>query len=508
MTSTALLEADPLVAAAVGELVAIIGPSGAGKSTLLQAMADAHPSDAIGFVPQDDIVHRELPLRTMLRYAARLRLPASTTASEIDRAVDDTMAAIGLSGVAHTRVAVLSGGERKRASTAVELLARPDVLFLDEPTSGLDPSSAAALMRTLRAIADRGTAVVVCTHSIEDLRHCDRVIALRRGGEIAYDGPREDVGRHFGVTEVAEVYDHLDARTEHRPAPPRSVTRAPRSTPASSARHQWAVLTRRSIDVLLAKPLTLAIMFGSPALVIAMFIVLFERGAIGGPEATASTSVMVAFWTAFAGFFFGLTYGLLQIITERSIFRRERFVGVSVPAYVLAKVAVLVPVLAAVITAMLVVLQLLGRLPALGVGGTLTLTGTLLLDAVAALALGLLASALVTDVAQATLALPMLCFPAVLFSGGVVPVHEMATGGRAISYAMTDRWAFEAVGRQLDIAPSAGSSYADAFHGGLAAHWALMASFTVVLIAATVRALKLTPQARVARRRRRASLGA
>lgn len=115
----------------------------------------------------------------------------------------------------------------------------------------------------------------------------------------------------------------------------------------------------------------------------------------------------------------------------------------------LAKVAVLVPVLLAVNAGMVAALRLTGRLPDSGWSDSAVLVGIRMLDAVAALALGLLASATVTDPAHATLALPMLCFPAVLFGGAILPVHAMATAGRYISAVTCDRRAFEALGRHL-----------------------------------------------------------
>src|SRR5262249_5799842 len=148
-----------------GELVAIIGPSGAGKTTLLHAVAGIGPTTSgsvrydgidvranpaafrgvLGYVPQDDIGHAELPLRRMLRYAARLRLPSSTTAHEVEAAVGDAIDAVGLAPQADVRVGSLSGGQRKRASIAAELLTDPHVFFLDEPTSGLDPITGAEI---------------------------------------------------------------------------------------------------------------------------------------------------------------------------------------------------------------------------------------------------------------------------------------------------------------------------------------------------------------------------
>ena len=157
------------------------------------------------------------------------------------------------------------------------------------------------------------------------------------------------------------------------------------------------------------------------------------------------------FWLAFAGFFFGLTYGLLQIVGEMAILRRERLAGLHVTAYVGAKVAVLTPVLLVVAGGMLAVLRALDRLPPAGGGVYAALLVTLTLEALAALALGLLASAAVTDVAQATLALPMLCFPQVLFAGAIVPVPDMAAPGQAMSLGLANRWAFESLGRALDL---------------------------------------------------------
>ena len=92
--------------------------------------------------------------------------------------------------------------------------------------------------------------------------------------------------------------------------------------------------------------LTLAILIGSPALVVGMFAILFRPGAFDIGHPSPSSMVMIGFWIVFAAFFFGLTYGLLQIVGEMAVFRRERFAGLNIGAYVLAKVAVLTPVLA------------------------------------------------------------------------------------------------------------------------------------------------------------------
>ena len=130
---------------AAGELVAIVGPSGAGKTSLLETIAGVAPPEAgsvhfdgidvhanlrtfrgvIGYVPQDDIIHGELPLRHNLRYAARLRLSTGTSSADVDAAVRAAIDTVGLTDKAEVRVGALSGGQRKRASIAVELLTAP-----------------------------------------------------------------------------------------------------------------------------------------------------------------------------------------------------------------------------------------------------------------------------------------------------------------------------------------------------------------------------------------------
>ena len=254
---------------------------------------------------------------------------------------------------------------------------------------------------------------------------------------------------------------------------------------------QWWLLTRRNVDVLVRNRLTLAILLGSPVLVTAMMATLFKRGAFDPGSAAGIGPAQIVFWIAFDGFFFGLTYGLLQIVGEMAVFRRERLAGLSVGAYVASKVTALLPVLAGVSALLLGVLRALGRLPAMGWHVYALLFVTIVIEATSALALGLLASAAVSNAAQAALALPMLCFPQVLFGGAIVPVDEMATPGRLMSFGLSNRHAFEALGRDLDLdrytaTLPAMSAYRDTFHGGTGASLIALALFAVVLTLATV----------------------
>lgn len=482
-----------------GTLVAIAGPSGAGKTTLLEAIAGLRPVVAgevrlaaagagVGFVPQDDIIHGELPLGRTLHHAARLRMPGLGRSLRAD-VVAEVLQQLDLHDHARTRVGALSGGQRKRASLATEVLDEPRLLFLDEPTSGLDPVSSADVTRVLRGLRSRGVTVVMTTHDPLQLHGCDQVVLLARGGRVAYSGMPSGMLGHFGAHEIADVYRQLGAPTADVPLPagsgPVGSGSPPQQRRPGPFGHQVRVLARRTLELTAANRLTLAVLLGSPVLVIAMMAVLFPAGGFAGDRTTAAQT---AFWMAFSAFFFGLTYGLLQVVSERPVADRERVAGVRPTAYVASKVVVLLPLLAAIDVALVLVLRALDRLPVLSAGDAGALGLTLVLASLAALTLGLAASALVSDAAQATLALPMLCFPQVLFAGAVVPRGDMAATGEAISSVLVTRWTFESLGRGLAISHP---GYADAFTGAPAAGWAVLlviaASGAAVAVAAARR---------------------
>ncbi|MET8464268.1 ABC transporter permease, partial [Micromonospora zamorensis] len=405
----------------------------------------------------------------------------------------------------------LSGGERKRASIAVELLDRPGVFFLDEPTSGLDPAIAVELLRVLRTLADVGTTVVLTTHQITDVDHCDRVVVLTRQGRLAFTGTPPAAREFFGLRSLAEVHLRLDEEPDpaawpHRFAaqrdagpPVRATDQCDVSAPAPrrvGRLRQWAVLTTRNAEIVVRNRLTLAILLGSPLMVLGMFALLFRPGAFDPIRPSPTVTVMILFWIAFGGFFFGLTYGLLQICTELPILRRERLAGVRLVPYLMGKLAVLLPLLALVDLALLGVLRGIDRLPPVGGRDFAALYATLVLSSAAALALGLLCSAAVSDAAQATLMLPMLCFPQVLFVGAILPVPAMATGGQWLSYAMSNRWAFEALGHTAGVeqlwrdggsplGPPLLATYGDSFSRPVWVNWLVLGGFVLLFLCAT-----------------------
>jgi ABC-type multidrug transport system ATPase subunit/pSer/pThr/pTyr-binding forkhead associated (FHA) protein len=202
-----LILQDVSFVAEPGQFIGILGPSGAGKSTLLGALSGLKPADSgrilindtdfygslrqlrsmFGYVPQDDIVHGELTPVEALTFAARLRLPAGTPRWAIDALVHQTMTSLGLADRKDLRIALLSGGQRKRVSVGVELLRRPPLIFLDEPTSGLDPFAEFKLMELLRRLADTGCTVICTTHVMENVYLMDQ-IAVLSAGKLLFQG--------------------------------------------------------------------------------------------------------------------------------------------------------------------------------------------------------------------------------------------------------------------------------------------------------------------------------
>ena len=165
----------------------------------------------IGMVPQDDVVHRQLTIRQALGYAAELRLPPDTTRADREEVIATVLDELQLSEHADTRVDRLSGGQRKRASVALELLTGPSLLILDEPTSGLDPALDRQIMATLRRLADSGRVIVIVTHSLSYLEMCDQVLLLAPGGKTAYVGPPDRVGAALGSTDWADIFARVAA---------------------------------------------------------------------------------------------------------------------------------------------------------------------------------------------------------------------------------------------------------------------------------------------------------
>lgn len=213
-----------------GELVAILGGSGAGKTTFMNCINGFEPAtsgtvlmngsdlyknyqvhkSSIGYVPQQDIVHDNLTLEDMLTYTGKLRLPSDITKQELQQRVTEVMEMVDLLPQKDTYIKKLSGGQRKRASIAVELISDPPLCFLDEPTSGLDPEAETNLMHQLRNLStEKGKTVIVITHTLQNIHLFDKIIFLAPGGKLCFYGTPDEGKKFFEVDNLADAYEKI-----------------------------------------------------------------------------------------------------------------------------------------------------------------------------------------------------------------------------------------------------------------------------------------------------------
>ena len=227
------------------KFVAVVGGSGAGKSTLMDALNGLRPaqegtvlyngqnyykhlaafSTQLGYVPQDDIIHRDLTVDRALYYAAKLRLPSDFTEAQIKQRINEVLEDVEMTYRRKLLVSKLSGGQRKRVSIALELLANPSVFFLDEPTSGLDPGLDRKMMFLLRKLADKGHTIVLVTHATNNINACDYVCFLCQGGRLAFFGPPDDAKKYFEKTDFAEIYTALEPTEQNKNIPAEAEAR-------------------------------------------------------------------------------------------------------------------------------------------------------------------------------------------------------------------------------------------------------------------------------------------
>ncbi|KAI8853994.1 hypothetical protein BC829DRAFT_381042 [Chytridium lagenaria] len=196
-------------------LTAIMGPSGAGKTTFMNVLMARLPvrggklyingqeaemnkyKKIIGYVPQDDIMLRELTVRENIKHSASIRLPSDWSGKTVEEFVDSVMDVLNLS---HMKLPVgVSGGQRKRVNIGMELAAVPLALFLDEPTSGLDSTAALKVAEILKRIASIGLTVVAVIHQprFEIFQQFDDILMIAPGGKTAYLGPTNCVLEYF-----------------------------------------------------------------------------------------------------------------------------------------------------------------------------------------------------------------------------------------------------------------------------------------------------------------------
>ncbi len=436
-----------------GQFVGILGPSGAGKTTLLKALSglysttqgevwiDNQPigqiddlSRYLGFVPQQEIVHLDLTARQALMFSAKLRLPRRTPVSEIRRLTAHLAERLGLSEHLDKRAANLSGGQLKRLSVCVELLNRPALLFLDEPTSGLDPESETELMRHLQELPHTGCTVVATTHLMENVYLMNRIEVVMAGvdentqeaqpGTTIFRGRPREAKEFFQVRSLSKLYGKLADRSRDEwrrmfyqqadPVAPPEQESAADGHRRRRLRKRFAlpILVRRHLALLASDVKNVLLLVLQP-----LFIGLLI-GIVAVDEHSSGTQLFLCY---IATLWLGCSNSATELVRERSIFLRERFVGLSPVQYLTAKFAVMSSLTAAQALGLYLIVRLVGSPVD---GQHYWQIACLILCALTSTCLGLAVSSWAKTSIQAVLMVPVIIIPQILFSGMVFPASD------------------------------------------------------------------------------------
>ncbi len=474
--------------------VAFVGASGAGKSTLLDALSGLRPVEQgsvlyngqeyyrnmaafntqIGYVPQEDIVHRDLSVERALYYAAKLRLPGDFTDEQTEQRISEVLEDVELTEQRRQLVKQLSGGQRKRVSLAIELLANPSLFFLDEPTSGLDPGLDRKMMVLLRKLADKGHTIILVTHATNNINVCDMVCFLAKGGRLAYFGPPEEAKTFFGKTDFAEIYSTLEATSEDPDAPQDAEQRFRAShqyqvaieqplkdaqskaktqattQPAKRARRgnpwkQFIILTTRYLELLKNDPINLSILLLQAPIIALLLMGFTDKNVFIDTNGIDAATRSPLFLMVVAAIWFGIINAVREIVKEAAIYRRERAMHLGIVPYVLSKVVVLGVLCLVQSLILLAIIGGKGGYPAQGIlwPPFVELYISLALTALAGLMIGLALSALSPNADRALSLVPLIMLPEIIFSGTMFQLNG-ALGTFADIIAA--RWGLAAMG--------------------------------------------------------------
>jgi len=495
------------------EFVGLMGPSGAGKTTLMNALngytrpsagevllngqnlyaSYAQFATYLGYVPQDDIIHRDLTVGQALYYTARLRLPSDFKKVEVDERITQVLKQLGLEAVRNVLIGSpekkgISGGQRKRVNLAMELLTDPLVLFLDEPTSGLSSEDALMVMKVLRSLADAGKTILLTIHqpSLEAFRLMDNLVLVSKDqgsadpGVLAYYGPAYPDAVHFfnpdGVANARPGVDpspdevlrglaqrktaewsgryqqsrfHKEYIQERAGKQPANVSQLPfLKNSHAFGLWQWWTLVNRCLAIKLRDTwFTTILMVQAP--IIAFLVVLVFGGQLrevitdqspykDWAESARAVGIAV-FVMTLSAFWFGSSNAIREIVGEWAIYHRERMINLKISSYVGSKLTVLGGQCLIQCALLLGIIYWGGGLK----GPWFEMYLFLVLVSFVGIAIGLTLSAVAKTSEVAIALLPILLLPMIVLGGMVQPVHKMAWPVRVLCALMPERWAFE-----------------------------------------------------------------
>jgi ABC-type multidrug transport system ATPase subunit len=457
-----------------GEFVVIFGTSGSGKSTLIDALNGRRPGtggkilyngmdlyasfDAfratIGYVPQQDIVHRKITVQRALEYTAHLRLPPDTSDEEINAYIDKVLEKVGLSEKSMQAIdtpSPLSGGQLKRVSLAVELVANPNVLFLDEVTSGLDAGTDKRMMRLFADLAVDQKTVICVTHTLENIDVCHQVVLLHKG-KLVYFGPPKEAASHFGVQRLSDVYELLessigDVWEEHfrqsayyqryvldrlssheasdSTTPPLTEFNAAGNPMRWFDWRQTSTLMRRYLDLIVSDRKNLLLLLLQAPLIAVVIGLVFDTE--GPPAQRAAAESQIFFILVLSAIWFGALNSVRELVKELPIYLRERSVNLGIMPYLISKLLPLA-VLCLIQCALLMgIVSLLIELPGnhSDFNNYVLRVAALFTASMAATCMGLAVSAFVDSNDKAIATAPVLLILQVVLANAIVQLNDV-----------------------------------------------------------------------------------
>ena len=458
-------------------------------------ISEPQARNLIGFVPQDDLLIEELTVYQNLYYTAKLCFEGMSE-EEIDKRVIKTLKDLELDGAKDLKVGspirkYISGGQRKRLNIALELIREPAVLFLDEPTSGLSSADTEKVINLLKEQTLKGKLIVANIHqpSSDVYKLFDRLWLLDKGGYPVFDGNPIEAITYFktaanyadaetsacptcGNVNPEIVLNIIDEKalnnsgeiSDERKMTPKEwhelyLKNAPKleqpevsEIPPSEQRkpgvwRQFLIFLERNFKTKATNRQYLAIAL-LQAPVLALICAMLTRYAPPEGYSVMNNKNLVSyfFMAVIVATFIGMSGSAEEIIKDRALLKRERFLQLSYGSYIWSKI-VFVASVSLVQTLLFIVI---GN-NIMGLHGQFTTWWFILfMTALLSNLTGLLLSQILSSVVAIYISIPILLIPQILLCGLVVSFSDLtpkSTTGNVplIGDLIPSRWSYEAL---------------------------------------------------------------
>ena len=429
-----------------GQILSVVGLSGQGKSTLLELLTgkikkssgtivldglDYEQTDVrreIAYLPQEPLLRKSLTVMETLRLSARIFLPKDYSPEETEKRARKLLKLLHISPLENSRIAVLSGGEKKRVALAAQLMHSPGIILLDEPLSGLDPLNARHLCNHFKDLAAKGHTIVLTTHSYEALHISDKILLIHQG-KMGFYGTPQDAFRYFNTETPEGILETLSDKTNSswQDSGRETATQLPEVFPRSffpriprknSFFYFWKISFLEWFRDL-GKTLSLVL---QPILIGILLALIFSDN---------SSLWVAAFALILCANWFALSLSVREIVQEKALLLEEFRKGTS-PFSVLASKLLFTSFFALMETA--ITFAFLGQ--NIGVAPSLWLFASLAATVLPAASAGLLLSSFAKNPGQANAFLPLIILPQIALSGALVPKDQTSVVAQYLSQAI------------------------------------------------------------------------